>query len=774
MKRLIIPSIIVIILISTLLASLLTSYPVYTVKAQLQLPRDKTLYIGVITSSFGTPNYMPFQHGGSPGIDLVLPFPLYYNFMTYTWIPFLVDYQWINDTVLLLKIKDGAKWDDGTPITVDDFIFTYNTTIRERCSDLLYWCRALYTPGSEYFVGWRKVNDTAVELYINSTFIRAYRRIPWVFQWIRLAPKHIFEKEIPPDQWVKTSFYDPAKGWPIGSGPYKLVYFDPSMVVYERKDDWWGWRHVKELGVKLGSLKPDEPYPTDKYPPKYIVWVAIPSADTARALLARGEIDILNSVIPALETWEGLGAWYDKPPYYATYALIAAWFQNPMPPFNFTDFRRALFVALIAFSPDIASKVIMGYGGPVDDPTGLPPIEIYRQRPFYDPDYAIAVFKEFYGLDWPPPKDAAIAKARDLIASIKLPDGTPVFVWDDTAKRFRWNIDVDWLGTYVAKKGDVVKLRWAFGIPPSADDSAVMGVVRDVFSRIGIELEPWLSPASWDDFVLYCRAHIHMASYFIVFQPGPAAAVIPGQYGFIDPMYNSTHTIAEAFPCGAARPPWNPGRYGNLTFSQVLGNFSGIPITDVENNSRLIRELVRIVITDPPIIPLYYSPIGATYSTAYWTNYPTAKNPYGTPWYDYGARSGMFYLFLKPSERPTPTPTTVTVATTVPTTVVTTVPVTVPTTILTTVVTPVVTTLTMPGTTVVTTQMMTQVQTVVTERVIMTERVITTERIITTVAPTTIPTTQTVAVVPTEVWAVIGVLVVIVVALAALYLIRRR
>ena len=640
--------------------------------AQVTLPREKTLYIAIVTSSFGTPDYSPFKHGASPGLDLILPFPIYYNFVTDTWIPIVVDYSWENATTLVLKIRPEARWDDGKPLTVDDLLFSYNTSIRERCSDILFWCRNLYAPENMYFVGWEKVDDKTVKIYINSSMVRAYNRVPWVFQWVRIAPAHIFLKEINSSDWIKTAFYSKDKGWPIGYGPYKLVSWDPAQIVYERKDDWWGWKYIKELGVKYGVLKPDEPYPTDSYPPKYIVFIAVPSPDTARALLARGDVDILNSVVPGLASWPGLGAWYKDQPYYFPYATILAYWQNPVPPLNYPEFKRALLLVLEAYSGDMAPKISLGFAKPLDDPTGLPPAAIYREKPYYDPDYAKALFKEIYGLDWPPSKDAAVSKARELILGIKTPDGTPVFVWDDTAKKIKWNIDVDWLkGTLVYKKGDVVKIRWIFGIPPSADDTALMGVVRDAFSRLGIDLEPFLSPDPAGDILTFCKAHILAASYFISFQPGPAAAVIPGQYGFVSPSYNATHSIVDAFPCGVARPPWNTARYNNPEFARILKEIDRVPITDVQRNSDLIKQLIRIALTDPPFAPMYYVPIGATYSTAYWRGFPTADNPYATPWYDFMARSGFLtYFLIKPSPRPT-TPVVTQVVTQVQTVVAT-------------------------------------------------------------------------------------------------------
>ncbi len=749
------------IIVITLVLSSIIIPILLSVKGQVVLPREKTLYIGIVTSSFGVPDYNPFKHAASPGIDLILPFLTYFNFVTNEWIPIVADFKWINDTTLEIKIKPDAKWDDGTPVTADDIRFTFEEAITKRCTDILYWCRGLYTPRSKYIVAWETIDSKTVRLYINATAIRAYRTMPWVFQWIRLAPAHIYKKFVNETDWIKSSFYSKEKGWPVGYGPYKLVLWEPAQVIYERKDDWWGWKYVRELGVRYGILKPGEPYPTDDYPPKYIVFIAIPDADRARAMLVAGELDIINTVLPpyVLQSTPHVGAWFKEPPYYFPYALWAAILQNIVPPLNIVLFKRALYLTLLSYSPDIASRIGLGTHAPVDDPIGLPNAAIYRESPYYDPKYMAETFKEIYGISFPPAKREAAIRAKELIAEAKLPDGTPIFTWDDAKKRFVWNVDPDTLLKYYPgyldpelrwKVGDVVKVRWLVGLPPSPDDAAMLGVIRSALAEIGVELDIYMSPRSWDDFRIACKGHIHMASYFITFQPGPAPRVIPGQFGFADPDYNRTHTIAQAFPCGKA-PPWNPGRYNNTKLTEILREITKIPLTDVENNTKKIRELYKLFLEDMFLIPLTLIPIGSTYSTKYWTGWPTAEKPYATPWYDFMARSRFLtYLLIKPVPPPT-TPVVTTVVTTPITIMTTTV---LPTTVL--------RTITAPGTTIVETRVVpTTVVTVIPTTMVTTREV-------------TIVTTATVAVVPTELIATVAIIIIVLVGILAFVLIKRK
>jgi len=53
---------------------------------------------------------------------------------------------------------------------------------------------------------------------------------------LAILPKHIWEKE----DWTSFLNYDPAKGLPVGTGPYKLVSATPQGQFFDRDDNWWG------------------------------------------------------------------------------------------------------------------------------------------------------------------------------------------------------------------------------------------------------------------------------------------------------------------------------------------------------------------------------------------------------------------------------------------------------------------------------------------------------------------------------------------------------
>ena len=53
-----------------------------------------------------------------------------------------------------------------------------------------------------------------------------------------IVPAHIWEGKDP----GLFSNYDPARGWPIVSGPYGLAHSVPAQKVWDLRHDWWAAR----------------------------------------------------------------------------------------------------------------------------------------------------------------------------------------------------------------------------------------------------------------------------------------------------------------------------------------------------------------------------------------------------------------------------------------------------------------------------------------------------------------------------------------------------
>lgn len=52
---------------------------------------------------------------------------------------------------------------------------------------------------------------------------------------VYIVPKHIFQGQ----DWTTFRHFDVAKGWPITTSPWKVVFSSPEQKIIDRWDEWW-------------------------------------------------------------------------------------------------------------------------------------------------------------------------------------------------------------------------------------------------------------------------------------------------------------------------------------------------------------------------------------------------------------------------------------------------------------------------------------------------------------------------------------------------------
>ena len=131
-------------------------------------------------------------------------------------------------------IRPEAKWHDGTPITADDVIFSYQT-LRDK-GDPFY---------RSYYAGIAKVEKTGKN-GVTFTFKEAgNRELPLIVGQMPVIPKHY---------WQTRDFAATTLDPPLGSGPYKIASAEAGRsIVYSRVKDYWG----KDLPVNKGRYNVD-------------------------------------------------------------------------------------------------------------------------------------------------------------------------------------------------------------------------------------------------------------------------------------------------------------------------------------------------------------------------------------------------------------------------------------------------------------------------------------------------------------------------------------
>ena len=141
------------------------------------------------------------------------------------------DKSWVK-----FKLRDQAIWHDGTPITADDVIWTFET---------------LTSKGQPFFKAyWNDVESiTAIDnKNVKFTFsVQGNAELPLIVAEMPVLPKHYWTQD--GHDFEKTNL-----DAPLGSGPYKIGKIDAGRPIeYVRAENWWG----KDLALFKGMYNFD-------------------------------------------------------------------------------------------------------------------------------------------------------------------------------------------------------------------------------------------------------------------------------------------------------------------------------------------------------------------------------------------------------------------------------------------------------------------------------------------------------------------------------------
>lgn len=127
------------------------------------------------------------------------------------------DRSWV-----VFTLRPEARWHDGTPITVDDVIFSFET-LREQGNPFF---RAYYASVAEV----EKLDARRVEF----TFVPGENReLPLILGQLPILSKAYYSEH----EFNRTSLEPP-----MASGPYRVESVDPGRsITYRRDPDYWGW-----------------------------------------------------------------------------------------------------------------------------------------------------------------------------------------------------------------------------------------------------------------------------------------------------------------------------------------------------------------------------------------------------------------------------------------------------------------------------------------------------------------------------------------------------
>lgn len=139
------------------------------------------------------------------------------------------DRSWVE-----FRLREEARFSDGTPVTVDDVVFSLET-LRDKGR-----------PNHKYY--YSKVAEIVRPDAQTIRFVfgpDGDREMPLIMGLMPIIPKHIYETR---------TFDETSLVPPIGSGPYVITEVEPgARLVYSRSPDYWG----KDLPVNRGHYNFD-------------------------------------------------------------------------------------------------------------------------------------------------------------------------------------------------------------------------------------------------------------------------------------------------------------------------------------------------------------------------------------------------------------------------------------------------------------------------------------------------------------------------------------
>jgi len=178
--------------------------------------------------------------------------------------------EWLDDTTLQVKVREGVKFHNGDEMTADDVVYTFERIINENAIEYpephSSPRKGLITPLESI----EKVDDYTVIMHFNAPWPPAMQLL--VHQ--QIVPKAYIE-EVGTEGFIKN---------PVGTGPFKFVAARDGLdeIEMERFDDYYG-----------GSpeLEPVGPACVDR-----VIFRVIPEASTRAAALLAGEVQIIQAV----------------------------------------------------------------------------------------------------------------------------------------------------------------------------------------------------------------------------------------------------------------------------------------------------------------------------------------------------------------------------------------------------------------------------------------------------------------------------------------------
>lgn len=159
---------------------------------------------------------------------------------------------------MTLKLKDGIKWHDGQPVTLDDLVYAYEVICDKDYEGMRYDEQFTNIVGVEEFHAGKAKKISGLELSADkmTLTIKFKNFFPSILVggiWIAPIPRHYYEGI--PVKEMKA--HEKSRKTPIGFGPFKIKSIVPGESVELVRNDDYYLGAPKLDGVTLTVIAPD-------------------------------------------------------------------------------------------------------------------------------------------------------------------------------------------------------------------------------------------------------------------------------------------------------------------------------------------------------------------------------------------------------------------------------------------------------------------------------------------------------------------------------------
>jgi peptide/nickel transport system substrate-binding protein len=521
-----------------------------------ETPRNETLYVNGLQwgapTSFnllsGNPAF-PINYGNSR--ELIYETLFLINQLDGKMEPLLgTKYSWTDDMTLRIELNKDAKWSDGKPFTSDDVVYTYQL-------------------GKKYEISWSSVwtymedvtadGANAVQIKLSKTNPNKLTVLDSI-ELIPMLPKHVWEEIEKKDNNDLPTIRKEVNADPVGTGPYKMYFYNDQKITVTRDDNYWG----KSLFGKLPA-------------PKFITHVIYKDNAAGDLAFKSGQVDVSQQFIPQVwNMWKGgapIKTYLKDAPYYLPGSMPSIFFNLSKKGLDNADVRRA--IAMSIDYKKVSDLAMSGYSAAMQPSLTL---NSDAESKYVDQN-------AIKSLQWT--TDVAGANALlDKIGAKKGSDGIRVL---NGTRLGPWDVECPY--------------GWS-------DWNASLEIMAQSAKAIGVEIRTKFPEAPvWTNDL--------QTGKFDIIMNTPAGGVSPSQ------PWNRARTIMYSkgvAPLGEMAF-WNWGRYKNDKADAIIDK---IPtISDEAQLKSLYTDLTQIWLTDIPSIPLMYRPwVFHTVNESVWKGFP--------------------------------------------------------------------------------------------------------------------------------------------------------